>query len=291
MFGQRVIPVLMVTMMVVSSLTQAAEQTEDHVVEGTISKETFPYYQARMYALPASEVWKETRALLKTLGLKQPSLDREVGGLVTKHYGFAGPGERPPAPDLRDGWEGESFQLFVWIPQFIEPARVYVESVVHSGDRVYYGAWTPGDWFFSKLEARLGGQGRPVPQNAYLRHQLALKLLGDRDGVSECLVPAEAKGIVAKGTPYKPRRKRDYKPVYPWRYRAIRQPIKIFMQGFVQEDGVVREVTVVKMDGDPVADEVPVSAVQGVLLWRYLPAVTDEDCPIEVPFLVQVDYN
>ena len=159
--NHRVIPLLAVALaLAVTSSSVAEKQADPPVVEGFISTSTFPLYHARIYPRRASEVWDEARALLKELRMKSASIDHEVGNLVTKAYQFAEAGNRrPPAPTLGDGSEGEVFELFVWVPQFIEPARVYVESVVFSKNRIYYQVGIPEEWFFGKLEERLGETG------------------------------------------------------------------------------------------------------------------------------------
>ncbi len=250
-----------------------------------------PYYRARMYRSSAKQVWRELEALIKELKLGVAEIDRDSGALVTRAARFGKSDRRPPGPPLGKGIEGQQFQFYIWVPQFIEPARVYVDSVVRSRARVHYRTVLPETWLFEKLEERLGEPGHLIPETYEHRCKLAGELAGEP--TEEMCVGAVSKDgrprMSGVGDVTNPVRVRAayYKPVFPGREQSAGKQAKVVMQAVITEDGVVRDVEILQSTSK---GDFEISAVQAVLFWRYRPAEVDGR-PVEVYFTIRIDYT
>lgn len=249
-----------------------------------------PYERARMYDRPSREMWLEIVALLEELGIDRATIDRPNGVLITQKTRFGGrKDKRPRAPDVGRGLSPREFELHVYVPRFIEPARVYVDSVIHTYDRIFYLTGVPEEWLFRKLEERTGARGYAIPDSPAGRSALARQLLDDED-LHPCYLKGGETPRHVSGPVSSPQRIQAsyYKPVFPEGDRRAREESTLIMSAVIAEDGRVREVDLLNVKGRK--GEFYASAMSAVSLWRYKPAEMD-GCPVDVYFTIRVDFN
>jgi hypothetical protein len=146
----------------------------------------------------------------------------------------------------------------------------------------------PEEWLFKKLEERTGARGYAIPDSRKGRSDLARQLLGDDDS-NPCYLKGGKTPVLVTGGPVdSPQRIQAsyYKPLFPEKDRRAREETKLLMAAVIAEDGVVRDVMLLDVQGHQ--GEFYASAMSAVSLWRYKPAVVD-GCPIDVYFTIRVE--
>jgi TonB family protein len=239
---------------------------------------------SRMYAAPSQQVWRAARELLTELGLGTDKRSEEDQLIVTKWAPFDAK-KRPdlPATERSDGLRPERFQLHVYVSPTVEPARVHLGSEVEyrkpsppglaSPWAIGYRVGTVEEWFFGKLEAKVGQSGRAVPRQPTERARLAGTLLGDAAG--PCLSSLAAKS--PPGELVRPQKigASEVEFRYPAADRKSGREGKVVAEFQVSEDGAVHDERVV---GDVPSDELRTAVLGAVSLLRYRP-VRSGGCP------------
>jgi hypothetical protein len=137
-----------------------------------------------MLKLPSAEVWGRVRAAVDSLGLDVEQVDPNHQVLRTRWYR---PGHKKRAwlesPTLPRGYENPRMQFLVYVSPFVEPARLYVGSVLElerSSDQkaVAHNVRQVNLALMGKLEEVLGQQAWNVPADRDERAKLQLTLRG-----------------------------------------------------------------------------------------------------------------
>jgi TonB family protein len=250
----------------------------------------FPYERARMYDRSSEEMWLEILRLLRELGISRDKIDPENGVLVTDKHGFGSRKDRRPlTPELKKGVRAQQFTLHVYVPRFVEPARVYVDSVVHTRDRIFYQTGLPEEWLFRKLEEQIAEKGYAIPETLAGRARLARRLLGE-EGEDPCHREGDEAPIFAIGPRFTQPERVDasyYKPLFPESDRQAGEEATLIMMAVITGDGTVRDVKLLNAAGE--TGEFYSSAMAAATLWRYRPVFFD-GCPIDSYFSLRVDY-
>jgi len=261
-----------------------------------------PYDRARMFPLPSQGVWSAIEELIKDLGL-DPGIDQvdaRAGVIVTDWGKFLSNPERsPPLPRVSRGRSPRQFRFHVFVPQFAQPARVYIDPVftartgLRTSEQVYYQVGSLSEWLFEKLETRLGKEGLPIPDSFARRQRLAEKLLGP-DEVTRLGGPVPEDLLI--GSPIAPNTlgltepnriaASFIRPLYPYNEQHAHQVGKVLMTAVVSEDGRVTDLRVVR---ETLAEsEFTVAAREAVALWRYVPARKNEwAVPVDITIVAE----
>src|SRR5688572_22257895 len=119
-----------------------------HPAVAQTTEEFYPASAGRIYAASTSQMWSDVLRLLANNGLKIELKDDNGRFLVTqqvrveaKRFGFAASAAVPNASTAH-------VKLHIFVPRFVEPARVYVGSTVTAemsgGGRMLL--YSPGDF-------------------------------------------------------------------------------------------------------------------------------------------------
>ena len=256
-----------------------------------------PVQVARMYPRETGSVWTEVLKVLQQAGVEIEVIDRDGRFLVTnpvdvepKYFGFA-------INALGNTLESGRVTLHVFVPPFIEPARVYVGSILEavstqtvagsplSVTTRLYGATAFGTWLFDKLSARLGSPGEPIPQGAVARAKLARSLTPGKP--DPCLARIEADGP-HDGHVEPPKKIHDEAPMYPGTAHARGQQRVLVLEASLLEDGFSWPTRIVS--GATVDEDFSTAAIGAVGLWRYRPARVS-GCPTPSVMTVTVAFS
>ena len=248
----------------------------------------FPAAAARMFAASTSQTWLDVLKLLDDEGFKTELKDDNGRFLVTrpvsveaKRFGFAVTDVVPNATVGR-------VKLHIFVPRFIEPARVYVGSTLTadvsqpSGTPAQMLVYSPdavGMWLLSKLSAKLSLVAHQIPQHPARRAALAKKLLGG--GEDKCLDRIESGGqpIPSSANSMAPRKLHEVPVVYPRSGAVNNRERTLIVNTVIGEDGFPWPIGVA--NGSP-SDDFAITALGSLSLWRFTPLVI-ESCPAPMP--------
>jgi len=247
------------------------------------------YKSSRIYRADSEAVWKAVQESLGELKFKIDKEDEATGVLVTRRKSL-----RKLFPEklvLADGYVGHHVTLYIMVPRFAEPGRVYLNSVTHAqhpveltGSREVFNHDSIASRLFTDVDRRLGIEGAPIPDSFADRQALAREWAG---GVGPGLcrsreVEPSPVMIPADGS-------------LPERIPASHQlpefglsskPGKVLIQALLSEDGVVEEI-LLRRSTEPAWQK---AAMAAVMRWRYTPALRD-GCPAPAWVTVIVDYS
>jgi hypothetical protein len=247
----------------------------------------FPAAVGRMYAASTAQTWIDVLKLLKDTGFKTEVKDDTGRFLVTqpepvdaKRFGFA-------LTDVVPNASAGRVKLHVFVPKFIEPARVYVGStltadVATSGGRRQVLVYSPdvfGVWLHAKLSATLSLTAHQIPQSPARRATLAKKLLGASD--DKCLTRIEngPQTVPDKGNWMAPRKMHEVPVVYPRSGEVNRLERKLLVNAVIGEDGFAWPIGVTT---GPPTDDFSMTVLGSIPLWRFAPLMI-EGCPAPMP--------
>ena len=195
-------------------------------------------------------------------------------------------------PDLaeRVPLEIKSFKAYLFVPQGIEPGRLYVNTVVDAGNptstRRYYSPGPIERRIQELVSERLDSEGHPIPRSPIRRQGLAVRLSGTPSECATREIPLLAgvgsvtNPVLIAGT------KRD--PDYPGAAQRGRRTDRVILRAIINEDGWVGDVR--QLRGGKHGQEFYVPAAHAVTFWRYRPALLD-DCPVSVYFTVFIEFR
>jgi hypothetical protein len=245
---------------------------------------TYPPSVARMYGASTGRAWTEVQQLLKDAGFKTEIKNDAGRFLVTqqamvemKRFGFQ-------ISDVLGNASRGLVKLHVFVPQFIEPARIYIGSTLTAqlqdgGAMLLYNHEAFGNWLFAKIIAKMPVPERLVPQRPERRAALAKSLLGAPD--HECLSRIE------KGESGSPETAKNWMAmrilhriplVYPRSACVTREERAFSVRAIVGEDGFGWPIGVV--DGSP-TDDFALTALGSISLGRFVPLMI-EGCPAPI---------
>jgi protein TonB len=249
---------------------------------------TFPSAHARMYTKPSEEVWA---ALQRVLHDRKIDLEKKLdadGVAVSKPEKFdAHRDQGLSKPPIAAGWAADRFELHAFVPPSFHPARVYVDTVVKAQnyrmkrDANFYGDDVVSAWIFDGLERELGEKGVEIPVEKKKRDALVQMLVDPG--------PCPCGYREAAGSPVE-----SQAPVPVWKVKATYPGVdvqnqntgKVHLQAFVQEDGLVRDITPI---GGP-SDELISASAQAAYLWRFRPSRA-KGCPEEVLTTFEMEFQ
>ena len=245
----------------------------------------YPTSVGRMYAVSTERAWTDVLQLLKDAGFKMELKDDNGRFLVTqpvpvdkKRFGFA-------LPDALANATRGLIKLHVFVPKFIEPARVYVGSTLTAevagqrGTMLVYSLEAFGDWMLARLSAKMGVPAYRIPQQPARRAALAKSLLRSTD--DKCLTRIEkGEGPAATAANSMPARKlHEVQVVYPRSGIVNEDESRLTLSVVIGEDGFPWPIGVAT--GSP-TDDFAVTALGSMSLWRFTPLVI-EGCPAPMP--------
>jgi TonB-like protein len=248
-----------------------------------------------MYARKPGEVWSELLGLMRALKLNSEKSDPRAGILITRSQRFVDSrADLPTRPPEWKGFHPESFQLYVFVPPWSAPARVYVGSIVvglngTQSAHIYNG----GDverWLLGILGQHMQERGHWIPDDDTARTELARQLRpNDGDGRCDQIVsPDVITGGAARAvSPPKLIESSKMTPLYPYEKRLTGSEARLQFSAVIREDGTVSRVRL--DDGQP-RDEFTVAGGNVLSFWRYEPATLD-GCPVSVVFKVIVQFR
>jgi TonB family protein len=238
----------------------------------------------RMYSLRSKAAWEAVCRWVKTAGLKTASVDGPNQLLLTRWEKASGKGLRVADP-LPTGFALTRFQIQIFVSPFVEPARVYVTSLVEGtlGDgttrktAIFYNVALTSERVLDDLSREFGEPGRRIPTSSAARAELARLL---QPGIAPCTA---APG----GAPTPPTRIAHVEPLYPATAIAESRQGVVTLQTVLQEDGTVCPLKKAESAGETDM----LSALRGaVTTWRYRPAMLG-GCPIPVIMTVSSKFS
>lgn len=247
------------------------------------------YKNSRIYRAGSEDVWEAVRETLAELRIKIEHEDEATGVLVTRRKSlkklFA------EKVELSDGWVGDHVTLYIMVPRFAEPGRVYLSSVIHArypddlrGPRDLLNHDSVASWLFPDIDARLGVEGVPIPATFAGRRAFAREWLGEVPPGS-CLARDDETFLLVDPTGVQHPQRIPASYLMP-EFGPSSKPGKVFLQVNLNEDGVVEGVTVLRSTQPAWKN----SAMAAVMRWRYEPARL-EGCPVPEVTTVIVDYT
>jgi hypothetical protein len=250
----------------------------------------YPGHQGRIYPVNARDVWRTAHAWLEAVGLPTAGLDQERQALVTEAR-FFGDVKGAPRPDVGPGYIPEAFQVHLYVSPFVEPARLYVGTVVRAAKplarktvALAYNSAQLNGWVFDGIETLLNTQGRLIPLEQEDRRRLSLAL--SPDGADPCLVRGFPESYAA-GTLIEPKRiqSTQVEIPYPVEEQRRQQRGAVAVELLVLEDGAVSPSW---PGGLPTRNAFGNAAIGALSLLKYEPT-RYEDCPVPtyITFTVQ----
>jgi hypothetical protein len=253
---------------------------------------TFPTSVARMYAASTTQAWTDVLKVLADNGIKSEIQDDDGRFLITrpiqvdaKRFGFT-------LTDVLANASNGRVKLHVFVPRFIEPARVYVGSTLtvevsaeYSRARaqmLLYNLDAFGDWFLAKVSKQLALPAYRIPQQPAQRAKLARSLI--RGGNEECLRRIESgdQRAHANGDNWvAPRKVHNVPAIYPRSGVTANIERDLRVDTVIGEDGFLWPIGVT---GGAPADDFAITALGTIPLWRFTPLVV-EGCPAPTPTL------
>lgn len=254
---------------------------------------TYPRSGARMYPVPSARLFDVLKALLKEYRFRFDEVDPWNGVLITAWRKW--PRDSLPGLALPDSPVFEGFrrvQLHLFVPTVVEPARLYVGSLVYADvegqSYMFHSTGVMEAWLYERVEERLGLEGAAIPRDAARRGRLAAELLGER-AESDCAALAEP---LLPGSPGLSNptvlRATTLEPAYPANTRGAADSKRVVLQATINEDGWIAGIVPLELpESNPQCYE---AAANAVAFWRYRPAMRD-GCPVPVLFKVYVEFH
>lgn len=247
---------------------------------------------ARMYAVPSARLWRLVEALLEEYRFGLEEIDAPSGVIITQWRKWPAKSLHGLThPDSAASRDIRRFQLHVFVPRILEPARLYIGSVGETGKGrrlIHYNLGHIETWLYEQVEARLGVKGAAVPRNAARRDGLAARLLGERAD-NDC--PAISEVLSLESDELSPPAlipSTKLVPAYPAKPFRPRETARVVLLATVNEDGWVSSVDPIQLPrSNP---EFYVAAANAVTFWRYRPAMKD-GCPVPVFLRVYVQFH
>jgi hypothetical protein len=247
----------------------------------------------KMFDLSSRELLNEVVSLFKEYKISPDELDKENGVMVTYWRRLKSktlPGLDPPK--MRDRVKMNSFQYHVYVPQFVEPGRVYVGVITEGLGNLHHHSHGIDDmfqsWMFDRLSEHLGKDGEPIPPDGAARLALERKHRGDdtprdcdRHVGAEPLIP----GFDGVSNPTVIDASR-IEPMNTERFKDVKSG-SLLLQALIDEEGRVVDVEILRnlTDSEEFADD----AANRVAFWRYHPAELD-GCPVPVKTMISVEF-
>jgi len=251
-------------------------------IEGTLT-----YERARAYSLPSKKVLDVFEALAGERKIAFSQHDRDRGIFVSKWIPIGE--KRFPGLDSPDEIIPIRVRYHVFIPQGIEPARVYINSELEARRRngqkkmLLYNAGGLEHWLFTELEKVLAESGRALPRDPASRTELFETMVpGSTSGCSQTELLVAGIGNVSN-----PVLIEEFKvyPIFPAGARD--RSARVALQSIVYEDGSVGDPVVIQSnEANPDFDT---TSKHTTSFWRYEPARRG-DCPVATSWFVIVEY-
>ena len=259
---------------------------------GQTTDATFPRSVGRMYAASTSQAWADVVKVLDDAGIKTELKDDDGRFLVTrpiqvdaKRFGFA-------LTDVVGNATNGRVKLHVFVPKFIEPARVYVGSTLTAevsaqdsstrAQMLVYGVDAFGDWLLARISKQLALPAYRIPQQPAARAKLARTLL--RGGDQTCLSRLEGgdqRGAATDVNWMAPRKLHDVPAIYPRTSANTNQERALVVNAVIGEDGFPWPIGVAT--GSP-GDDFATTSLGSIALWRFTPMMVD-GCPTPTPVM------
>ena len=247
---------------------------------------TFPASVGLMYPVTTADAWSALLKVADQHDLKIETRTDDNGLLITRPV----PVERKKfgvhAGDISSTLRSGRVRLHVFVPPFIEPARVYVGSTmvaefsrIETGTRasmLLYNVDQIGAWLLARVSAQLKTDGRLIPQDPGRRAALAKSLLPGGDHRCLTLIERNAQGP-SSAMPLPLHREQ---PVFP-RARLDGASRTVTVRSAVGEDGFAWPIGVT---GGPTMDDYATTAQGAAALWRFAPKTID-GCPAPTPLV------
>lgn len=247
---------------------------------------SLPYSNARAYRQSSEMVWETVQEVADAWGLKTDTKDGPSHLLVSDWKRFSDFNGSPffqAMPTLpADGAQlvPAEFQLHLFVSPFVEPARVYVATVLRTDFEqnryVHHGVGFAATEFFRELEARLGSTGTTIP-------------VASSSGSNPCLATRGVGSPTADAVDLTPvRRLTDFEFLYP----SVQSEALVILDVTIGFDGAVVASRVVSVNGAEITPpEVFAQAAKNIVtLWRYRPAERD-GCPVSVMATVVMSFG
>jgi TonB family protein len=236
----------------------------------------------RQFTVSRADAWEQIYGLVRELKLGVEKEDEHNGLLITDWVKLGASKSRPDLPSgkRKEGFTRGQFKLNVFVSPLHEPAVVQINAIVrledHFGARsVALGSGMTEQWFFDRLEQRLGEEGQ-----LYTRSSAACKPVAPVTTTTEPIKSNETAGITPPELLYKE------SPIYPLADRNEGNRGAVIVRIIVDELGTVNTVTLLK---EPSGRQLVAAAAQAVRLWRYRPGVRG-GCPVPVYVTVTVNF-
>jgi TonB family protein len=252
-----------------------------------------PASEARLFGLRSHAAWQRVEVRLKELGLSAAKVDRANQVAITNWRGVDAKGmgwlRLPPLPK---SYVADQVRFEVFVSPFVEPARVYVGSMMEvkdvlsgSGARATaYNLVELNRALMTELTTALEGEGVPIPRQIEQRRQLALSALGDE--ADDCLRQAShQKG--GKITPPSKVPVSKFDVIYPAGALEQRKAGTVRVMFILLEDGAVTDV---RLQDPPLGDPFEASAMGAASLLVYSPGRL-HGCPVPVNMTYTVRYT
>ena len=266
------------------------------------SAAAFPLDRARIYPVRSAKLWDAVNAVLDEHRFRfgRGRLDHEHGVAFPRWREV--PSRRLPGfPETLDGATVEAFQLQAYVPRGVEPGRLYLASMAETNDLQYsrsnitFHAAVVHEWFFERVEARLGEVGVAMPQDSddvwALLERMAPWAVDPRcrlDPVERLAhleqVPAsmrEAHAAVRIPSSYT-------KPLFPHSSSRTEKTARVMVTGLLREDGSLSNLRALNVAGKSTA--FAVAAVNAVSFWRFEPPRV-AGCPATTTLQVEVKFT
>lgn len=250
-----------------------------------------PISEGRLFGLRSAPAWQRVQARIKELGLSTAKVDRANQLLITDWRDVDAKGmawlRLPPLPAP---YVADRVRFEVFVSPFIEPARVYVGSVMEVRERragsegraTTYNLADVNRALMAEIATALGADGVPIPLENERRRQLALSALGD--DADDCLRQASKAGNIT--APVKVPAS-EFDILYPAGELVQRKAGTVKVTFTVLEDG---GVTGVRLLDPPIGDPFETSAMGAASLLVYVPGRLS-GCPIPVIVTYTVRYR
>jgi hypothetical protein len=260
--------------------------------EASVSAQTtnanYPASVAQMFPGSTAQAWAALLKVADTYDLKIDTRVNDGGLLITnpvplerRKFGFH-------AGDIARNLRNGHVRLHVFVPPFIEPARVYVGSTMvaelaaNSGGSaagmLVYNVDRIGAWLFDRLSEEMKMRGQLVPQDPARRAALAKALWPSGDHT--CLSRIE-QGNQPTTNQALPRPLHREEPVFTRGADRI-QKLAVTVRSVVGEDGFAWPIGVT---GGPTTDDFATTTLGAAALWRFAPRLVD-GCPAPTPAVV-----
>jgi hypothetical protein len=241
---------------------------------------TLPAHMARMFPVSTRAAWEHLSALLAEHKMRPKIENGENQFLILRdipidraHFGF---GASRLAPD----WDHGYVDVHIFIPRAVEPARVYVESKVDGFFREVNGVkigapvrtYSPepiAQWFYERLEERIGSPGFPIPEGFEERAALAQSLPpGQRTSCLARLLSGDLKPASSSPPAALHVERFDLRRGAP---SSVTVDASVFEDGFVWPRGIIGKTS----------GEFGIAAITALMMSPHTPSVF-EGCPVPV---------